>query len=189
MTAPEFVPWGKIARLNRPIVVTEKIDGTNAAIHITEEGTYAQSRTRLITIEKDNFGFARWVADNESELRDDLGPGLHFGEWYGLGIQRAYGLDHKRFALFNAFRFTATAPHFVTPNLGVVPILYEGPFTTDAIDGTLRHLFESGSWVAPGFTRPEGIVIFHKASGQMFKVTVENDEQSKGSLEAEARRG
>lgn len=30
----EFVPWGKISRWNRDIIVTEKIDGTNGAIGI-----------------------------------------------------------------------------------------------------------------------------------------------------------
>lgn len=187
MTAPDFVPWGKIPRLNRDIVITEKIDGTNAAIHVTEEGTFAQSRNRMLDLDTkggDNAGFLRWVLDHEAELREDLGPGLHFGEWYGLGIQRAYGLDHKRFALFNVARFAEAAPHFVTPNLGVVPVLYSGPFTTDAVQGTLRHLFEAGSWVAPGFTRPEGIVVFHKAAGQMFKVTVEHDEQPKGQVQS-----
>lgn len=34
----EFQPWPKIARLNREITITEKIDGTNAAVIITEEG-------------------------------------------------------------------------------------------------------------------------------------------------------
>lgn len=29
--SPEFRPWPKIARLNRDIVITEKIDGTAAA--------------------------------------------------------------------------------------------------------------------------------------------------------------
>ena len=34
MTEPEFKPWPKISRYNRDIVITEKIDGTNGAIHI-----------------------------------------------------------------------------------------------------------------------------------------------------------
>ena len=31
--APPFRDWPKIARLNRDVVITEKIDGTNGAIH------------------------------------------------------------------------------------------------------------------------------------------------------------
>ncbi len=32
-----------------------------------------------------------------------------------------------------------------------------------------------GSVVSPGFMRPEGIVIFHVASGQIFKATLDGD--------------
>src|ERR1035437_8585597 len=70
--APGHVAFPKIARLNRDIVITEKIDGTNAAIGIvelpqSEEGSvmyevYAQSRNRIITPGKgDHAGFAAWV--------------------------------------------------------------------------------------------------------------------------------
>ncbi|MCJ7726507.1 MAG: hypothetical protein MUP76_09000, partial [Acidimicrobiia bacterium] len=47
--------------------------------------------SRWITPEVDNYGFARWVKDHEEELRTGLGAGLHFGEWWGQGIQRRYG--------------------------------------------------------------------------------------------------
>ena len=39
VTVPEFKPWPKIPRLRRSIVITEKIDGTNAIIHVAEDGT------------------------------------------------------------------------------------------------------------------------------------------------------
>ena len=90
----EFVPFQKIARLNRGMTVTEKIDGSNAAIGIAEDGeVYAQSRKQLIFPGKstDNFGFAGWVAEHADELREGLGEGLHFGEWWGAGIQRRNG--------------------------------------------------------------------------------------------------
>ena len=52
------------------------------------------------------FGFARWVETNRERLITLLGPGLHFGEWWGSGIQRGYGLTKgdKRFSLFNVER-------------------------------------------------------------------------------------
>src|SRR5687767_1693749 len=85
---PLFTPFPSISRLSRDIVVTEKLDGTNAQIHITQDGrVLAGSRNRWITPEADNFGFARWVAAHEDELRA-LGPGSHYGEWWGQGIQR-----------------------------------------------------------------------------------------------------
>lgn len=103
-----FEPFPKLARLNRTIYVTEKLDGTNAAIGIHEDGTiYAQSRKRLIRVGDDNAGFAAWVDENKDQLSATLGPGLHFGEWWGSGIQRGYGLPkgEKRFSLFNTGRW------------------------------------------------------------------------------------
>ena len=180
MNEPEFRAWPKIARLNRDIIITEKIDGTNAAIGVLEDGTaYAQSRTRIITPEKDNFGFAAWVAKNADTLRDLLGPGLHFGEWWGLGIQRNYGLVERRFSLFNTSKWKEPFPAL----LHVVPVLYEGPFDQDEIVACLSALALEGSAVEPGYMKPEGIVIFHTASGTMFKVTIEGDEKPKGRTE------
>ena len=107
LNAPEFTSFQKIPRFFRDIVVTEKIDGTNAQIWIPEDPEQeivAGSRNRWITPEDDNYGFAAWVHANANMLRR-FGPGKHFGEWYGAGIQRRYGLDHKRFALFNTGRW------------------------------------------------------------------------------------
>lgn len=194
---PEFTPWPKIARLNRDIVITEKIDGTNAAIGIVpcEDNVlckglsddcrplvYAQSRTRIITPQSDNFGFASWVQDHAPLLAELLGPGLHFGEWWGSGIQRGYGLDEKRFSLFNTAKWRESAEN--NPDwwglLDTVPVLYEGPFMQRKIDAALIKLGSGGSVAAPGFMKPEGIVVFHAAAGVMFKVTIEGDEKPKG---------
>lgn len=180
-TEIEFKPWPKIARLNRDITITEKIDGTNAAVGVTEDGTvYAQSRTRLITPKEDNFGFARWVAENADGLRERLGVGLHFGEWWGAGVQRGYGLASKRFSLFNTARYGDGMDGWRAIGLYVVPVLYEGPFSEDAVKAALSLLRDEGSMAAPGFAKPEGVVVFHSASGQMFKVTLERDEAPKG---------
>lgn len=181
----EFVPFPKIPRLNREIVITEKIDGTNAAVGVLEDGTvYAQSRSRIITPEQDNFGFARWVGQNSEVLANLLGPGLHFGEWWGLGIQRGYGQDRKRFSLFNTLRWDTARQEFSeTGILDVVPVLWQGPFDEGAIHDAIAMLRDSGSMAAPGFMNPEGIVIFHTASRSPFKVTLEGDEKPKGSNE------
>jgi hypothetical protein len=59
---PEFQPFPKLARLSREMTITEKIDGTNAQVFVTEEGqVFAGSRTRWVTPENDNYGFAAWV--------------------------------------------------------------------------------------------------------------------------------
>lgn len=100
----EFKAFPKLQRLSGPAFVTEKIDGTNACVHVDAETwvVTAQSRTRVITPGKnDNFGFAAWVQSNYYALADLLGPGYHYGEWWGQGIQRGYGLKERRFSLFN----------------------------------------------------------------------------------------
>lgn len=87
MTTPEFKEWVPIARLNREIIITEKIDGTNGVVYVGEDGTVlAGSRSCWLTAATgDNHGFAKWVSEHEDELRE-LGPGYHYGEWYGSGV-------------------------------------------------------------------------------------------------------
>ncbi len=199
---PIFEAWPKMARLSREIVVSEKIDGTNAQIFIDGSGRiFAGSRTRWITPDNDNYGFAGWVERNKEELLK-LGPGRHFGEWWGAGIQRRYGVESKRFSLFNTLRWQpdcearsveewGTQVHRVMDKdgnrcgcVGVVPVLYRGPFETDAIRGTLRALQTSGSVAAPGFKDPEGIVIYHVAAGIAFKKTIVGDESPKTKFDS-----
>lgn len=176
---PEFEEFAKIPRLKRDCVITEKIDGTNAQIHITEDGdVLAGSRSRYITPEEDNFGFAKWVESNREELAK-LGHGRHFGEWWGSGVQRGYGLikGEKRFSLFNVGRWEDAA--LLPSCVSLVPVLYRGPFSIDAIDAALKDLADNGSKASPGFMKPEGVIVYHAASRSLFKVTIEKDEEPK----------
>lgn len=136
----------------------------------------AGSRTRWVTPESDNYGFAKWVDQNIEELRK-LGPGHHFGEWWGAGIQRRYGLTEKRFSLFNTDRWANGIP---TSVVSVVPVLYRGNMDDKAINDALAGLAAEGSVAAPGFMKPEGIVVFQYASRSMYKVTIEGDQTGKG---------
>jgi hypothetical protein len=180
---PSFKEWPKIARWNRDVIITEKIDGTNGCIHIEENGNVlAGSRTRWITPGKeDNFGFAQWAYDHKEELLK-LGPGYHYGEWWGNGIQRGYGMPKgvKNFSLFNVLKWQHN------PNLPecckTVPILYAGKLSTLAIEACLSELRMNGSKAAP-FMNPEGIVIYHTAGNVAFKITLEGDEKPKGKNE------
>lgn len=180
MTTPDitFVEFPKIARFSREVVVTEKIDGTNAQVYVNDTMTeiFAGSRTKWITPNDDNFGFARWVAEHREELLK-LGPGSHFGEWWGAGIQRKYSLTEKRFSLFNTHRWSdaTTRPSCCS----VVPVLWQGPFDELDVDGLLSSLKEKGSVAAPGFMKPEGIVIFHTAAQWLLKKTIEKDDMPK----------
>jgi hypothetical protein len=171
----DFVPFPKIARLSREIIVTEKLDGTNSQIVIDEDGSIrAGSRNRWISAADDNFGFARWVEENREALIE-LGPGRHFGEWWGAGIGRRYGQDRKRFSLFNVHRWGGARPACCD----VVPLLYRGEFSQAAIDAALDDLRMNGSRAAPGFMRPEGVIVFHVAANIGFKKTLERDEEPK----------
>jgi hypothetical protein len=201
-----FQEFPKIARLNREMVITEKIDGTNAHVIISEPCCGAEtalydsgrvgcqvcapwiaevgglriaagSRTRYITPDNDNHGFARWVKENAASLRD-LGIGRHYGEWWGSGIQRGYGLPkgEKRFSLFNVSRWTSETVPWCCH---VVPTLYRGNFDTEQINYYLGYLRNGGSYAAPGFMRPEGIVVYHTAANQLFKITLEKDQLPK----------
>lgn len=178
----EFKPFDKIARLNREVVVTEKIDGANGVIYVPEdfdhEPVLAGSRSRWLTLGQDNFGFARWVLEHAAELTL-LGPGYHYGEWWGSGIQRRYGLSEKRFSLFNVHRWGDPA---VRPECcHVVPELARGELAA-SVRHSLELLRSGGSAASPGFMKPEGIVIFHTASSALFKVTLEKDEAPKGAV-------
>lgn len=159
----------------------KKIDGTNASVYVPEDGgpLLFGSRTRWITPENDNAGFARWATEHAEELRG-LGPGHHFGEWWGAGIQRRYGLTGKRFSLFNVHRWTEKNPP--PPCCNVVPVLGWGP-QEETVEKALAYLRTHGSVAAPGFMDPEGIVVFHTASRTMYKVTLKSDDKPKGSNE------
>ena len=201
----EFIPYPKTPRLKRSVTITEKIDGTNAQVVITKpdqinefvvdrldrEGIaksadgstwmHVGSRNRWITPGKltDNFGFAQWCQENSDELFK-LGEGRHFGEWYGQGIGRGYGLTERRFALFNTARWGAHNPD--TPACcEVVPVLNQCGL--DAVQATLDTLELIGSRAAEGFMNPEGIIVYHSTSKQNYKVLLENDEMSKGEVD------
>jgi hypothetical protein len=217
MNTPQFTPFPKMARLSREVIISEKIDGTNASICIAENpcgwripekavhtwkdekanswAMFAGSRTRWITPEDDNFGFAQWVADNAAELVN-LGPGHHFGEWWGQGIQRNYGMKEKRWSLFNVDRWClhgetpqaipTADPRIIKmqdvlpPCCHLVPVLYRGEFSTVFVEWTLADLAKGGSKAAPGFPNPEGVVVYHLAGNIGFKKTIEKDEEPKG---------
>lgn len=207
----EFRKYPSIPRYRKDIQITEKIDGTNAAVVISsdpddvlnapeediienEGGTrtavQAQSRNRMITPDGDNHGFARWVRENQVALYVALGEGYHYGEWWGLGINRGYGqkqvkgsknpAEGKHFTLFNPDRYRDLDSSGIA-NLNTVPVLYEGDAVIDGVDMvevTMRWLKVEGSRApgAEGYDNPEGVVVFHTAARQLYKVTYEYDE-------------
>lgn len=191
----EFKAFPKIARLSREVIITEKIDGTNAQVFITENGDmFCGSRSGWITPEKDNYGFAAWATENQEALLR-LGPGRHYGEWWGRGIQRGYGLEERRFSLFNVERWRLPGetpkripkedPRIVEyqevlpEGIGLVPVLARGLFDTALVNEAMEALWRYGSFAAPGYMNPEGIICFHIAGNVAFKKTFEKDSMPK----------
>ena len=165
----EFKKWPKIPRLeNETYIFTEKLDGTNACVAIGEDGEFhCQSRTRIITPEEDNFGFASWALANKEELLK-LGPGYHYGEWWGKGINRGYGLEERRFSLFNVSRWGDHNPD--TPAcVHAVPTL-----PSHLMEGELLHyLSKHGSIAAPGWMKPEGAIVYAVLSKTYYKLILD----------------
>ena len=96
----------------------------------------------------------------------------------GLWHSACYGLKEKRFSLFNTSRWSD--PLIRPACCHVVPILYIGMFDTNKIIEVMNELLEHGSYAAEGYMRPEGVVIFHTASGHLYKKTFEKDDSGKG---------
>lgn len=200
--AIEFLEFPKIPRYRREVALTEKLDGTNAAVvwapagerglydiatrdlidqHGTNLGSYAlyaQSRKQFIVPGKDNYGFAKWVSEHVDELAM-LGPGAHYGEWWGYGIQRGYGMPEKHFSLFNVNRW-GEGKQARPACCDVVPLL--GYFTPDKINEVVEQLRTLGSLAAPGYMRPEGVIVWHSQSKQYYKILLENDDAPKSKV-------
>lgn len=180
----EFESFASIEVLESLVTISEKIHGTNAQIAISEEGSatwnkqiFAGSRTRWITPDDDNYGFARWVYDNKDDLIKLLGPGRHFGEWFGAGIGTGYGLKEKRFALFNTHRWTqAHKEGLLLPRMDVVPELYKGTFTPTIVKETMDKLKANGSALVPGYRKPEGVVMYFSRTQSYFKQVFDKEE-------------
>jgi hypothetical protein len=181
-----FKSWPKIPRLyNELFTLSEKVDGTNAAVVISNEGAddstifstevdgkvvnvWAQSRTRLITPDNDNYGFARWVKENAETLVKELGFGYHYGEWWGKGINRGYGVDKKYFSLFNPTKQTS-----ITKNIPLLATDVSISMLETVIDDSINNLVTNGSKIAPGYTRPEGIVVYSQLTSKYYKVIID----------------
>lgn len=195
----EFVPFPKIARLRREVVITEKVDGSNASVYVPEDPAaplLVGKRTSWIEPgPTDNFWFAQWVQDHADELRTGLGPGLHFGEWWGERINKRYpNVVGRRFSLFNTERWCAREPFpggaaygekatFAPACCEVVPVLLRAPRLRDGdVEAVIERLRAEGSMAAPG-CKAEGIVVYHTAAKVAFKVTLERDDERKGKVE------
>lgn len=178
-TVEEPVRWQwRRVDFNEPFVITEQIGGSRVGVHIARvdseppaggHGVRVEvdgqwwllrpiSPIRWLGSERDNFGFAAWVRASAAQLIR-LGQGWHYGVWYGRGIMRSYGLDHRRLALYDVERWTQI-PERLPDRVESVPIVgrARGPELSSAVDRALRRLERSGSLAVPG-QAAEGIEI------------------------------
>lgn len=188
---PEFRKWPKIPRFfETEIVVSEKIDGTNGLICIyPSQELYkikAGSRNRWLSIDNDNFGFAKWVKDNSEELISLLGPGYHYGEWWGQGIQRTYDMEEKIFSLFNTHRWGHLQEEKAICDVVPHVKFNFGSCTGSDIDSEMAsfdeilqdiHVSLTPSGQSPcakkygkEYFNVEGFMLFHQRANQIFKV-------------------
>jgi len=177
-----YPKFSKIPRLySESFQITEKIDGTNGLIYIEDSTAlewrydadaliiagggrvFAGSRTRWIYPDQDNHGFAAWVYDNAEELATVLGPGHHYGEWAGPGINKnRHGLEEKTFFLFNVKRWAGVE---LPANVRTVPILAEGvepAFLAGVVQAEVASLDR----------RAEGVVVRSDLTGTQWKYFV-----------------
>jgi hypothetical protein len=59
-------------------------------------------------------------------------------------------------------------------------VLHRGGFHTEHVDEVIDKLAHFGSVAAPGFMKPEGVVVHHTAGNVLFKKTIEKDSEWKG---------
>lgn len=124
---------------------SEKIHGTNAGVcYSIPDGIWAQSRENIITVEKDNAGFAFFVSQNEeaiinlikrlaNEHNIDLNTNIIslYGEWAGGNIQKNSALsgNEKVFMLFEHFKVSP-----IEPNIEEKAIWYKTKYIGDIIE-------------------------------------------------------
>jgi hypothetical protein len=90
-------------------------------------------------------------------------------------------VPEKRFSLFNVTRW-GDGKQERPACCHVVPLL--GYFMPSEIERVLESLRVHGSFAAPGYARPEGIVVWHSQSKSYYKVLLENDDVPKGQVKS-----
>jgi hypothetical protein len=214
----EFAKFSSIGRLYRDVTITEKIDGMNACIVIKElsgDDLYrnaltvvkgssyypdqrfaigVQSRKQFLSVDNDIQGLAAWVYANALELVLALGPGYHYGEWWGRNINRSYHQKRNWFSLFNTKRWNKDNVGHID-GLLTVPVLYSGPYADWVNEMQLHRLETQGSFAAKEVDaraldfRAEGIVGWHTALDTYYKVTLDGDgHKGAAKLAATARK-
>lgn len=172
----EFKKYPKTKRfLDSTMLITEKLEGTNAQIVFLESETpnyipwLAGSRNKWLTETSSNFGFYQFVEENVEVLFEILGVGRHYGEFCGDKIQNTAGVEGKKLFMFNT---SLDIPEEYKHIVDTVPRLHVGPFNPRVIHEILNGLKDNGSVASPGFYPVEGIILH--LSSKRYKIYLDN---------------
>ncbi len=169
----EHIKFPKIPRVEKvEVIITEKLDGTNALIYIDDNGDMKfGSRNRWLTEDSDNHGFYTFCMKNKDMLAR-LGRGYHYGEFIGSGIARQYGFTNgeRKLYMFDA----RLVDRELGDNIKVVPILKQATLHD------MTGLFDLRDYINPSTTvrestinkdtRMEGVMIFLTHLNKYIKV-------------------
>ena len=176
--------WPDVLQEGEPVRMTEKLHGTwcclgwhpdhdaNEGAIVTSKGMSAKGLVfKLNEANENNLYVQAWRRHEEAfhHLRDGLLEGLTvpmylLGEIFGPGVQNMhYGLEKPAFRAFDVYVGVPGQGRFMAPQeleefmddiLPLVPTLYEGPFSTEAMLSVTDGQTEAG-----GLHIREGTVI------------------------------
>jgi hypothetical protein len=120
---------------------TVKAHGTNASVIVLKSGEQiAQSRSRMLSINDDNYGFALWHSKNiplfesiRNKITTTKKDIIFYGEWVGKGIQNKVAVCNvdRFFYLFGVKVLNADGTHYW---LSDYPFLSEEGLVLDSRD-------------------------------------------------------
>lgn len=204
----------KIYGLNSPkfeLKGTVKVHGTNAGINITQDGIYAQSRNRELTLESDNAGFCNFVEANKELLKPlQRTTGVIrecitvYGEWCGGNIQKGVGVtdmpksfivfgmkitngDYEEWIDHTVFKDLEIPNTYIIEDFGVYEYILDfnsSTFFEDLMNITLEVEKECpvAKQLNPeGNLVGEGVVWTFNTDNKFFKFKVKGDKHSRGS--------
>jgi hypothetical protein len=212
ITKPQevFQEFPKIPRLNREVIVTEKIDGTNASVFIAQKclacgndfnpqkevakglsvGCCVEPTAGPMTVHAASRN--KWIDESDdnhgfarwvadhAEELKALGPGYHRGEWHGPGINRAAYGLPKGEKRFYLFNTSRWTAATPPPACCGIVPILFRGNFDTAAINALVDDLRANGSRAYPGQKAEGIVIYHVAANLFFKVTCDRDSEPKG---------
>jgi hypothetical protein len=173
----------------RYVTVTEKIDGANASLKLSEDGKTIEcfSRRQKLSKENDLRGFVKWVEENV-DIRNLFPHVIYYGEWLVHHKVKYIDDAYNKFYLFDVYSqlemsyqscFNEVGIHFVESTRGALfaPLRFAGQIDVDD-DLVFAKKFMDTSTLTPD--KPEGVVIkdytYRSKHGEEIAVKFINEE-------------